>query len=234
MMLQGVTTMKLSFSPAELVADGIWIVKVDPSDLRPFSARAARSSGRSILVVSQPIFDEVVCSLQVPLRGVEVVLLGQGADAVVVDRDGTEPSETIVAPAELQSNSDQKGVLSAPTSSNQSTQEFLRESAREELPGPLIALMGRLLDEVENKLAFPFSLHQGKARKWTAEPNFLAISIQNRNKKYLISVRGDYRTLPRKTISPVRGRGISYSEFHFESDDQFEEALRVILSSAQI
>lgn len=216
--------MKITFEVSRNLGNGIWEGKADKSELTRLMP-APKSKGRmSIVGLVNPTFDSIAKTVSVGLDSIEVISAGSSNDTLLVDQtttpvNGGEEQPTIIEEPVM--------IASSPL-----TSEFVRASVREGLPIPLIQLMDRILHRVGAQA--PFTLSEGKARKWTADPNFVAITIQNRNRQYLISVKGDHRRMNYQTIHPVAGRGISYSEFHLNSENQFQEAMDAIRKSAAI
>jgi hypothetical protein len=95
-----------------------------------------------------------------------------------------------------------------------------------------VGIAERLLAEVRGR--YPGNLNEGLARKWVNHPgNFLAITIQNRDQSFAVHVKGapEQFNAPSFEIKPDRP---SYSRFKLKYQRQFDDALRVILRSAQM
>lgn len=104
-------------------------------------------------------------------------------------------------------------------------------ACRMHLPASMVSVIAQVLSEVRKH--YDDKLVEGSGRKWTASPhNFLAITIQNRNEQFLVSVKADPARHSFKHIHLKRSRS-PYCEFYLNSSSQIEETVRIILASAR-
>ena len=113
---------------------------------------------------------------------------------------------------------------------SESVSKFLVNCRRHNLPQELIEAVRRLLAFAHS--IEPFYLTEGEQRKWTATPNFIALTIQNRNRQLLISVKGDPSMMDYASIQPKVSRR-PYCEFHFNSASQLDDTLDIVRQSIQ-
>lgn len=217
--------MKMAFEHVDQLATGVWLSKVDADDLKGFATRSATSGNRSIVAVSGAQYDDESKLLTISPSGIEVLAIGSSGTAVIVEQSANDVPAMEKEDQVSEQEWERKPLLMKGTFA-----PFLEACLDEGLPREIVALASDILNEMRNLL--PFTLTEGKARKWTADPNFVAITIQNRNKQLLVSVKGDHRRMAYSTISPVMGRGIAYSEFHLSSRNQFHDAIDAIRKSA--
>ena len=95
----------------------------------------------------------------------------------------------------------------------------------------LVELITRILSEIRAR--YPGYLREGLARKWVNHPgNYMAITIQNRDRSFAIHVKGSPKQFNARSIDIKADRG-SYCRFKLRHDSQFDDALKVILASAR-
>lgn len=118
----------------------------------------------------------------------------------------------------------------APTGSRFGDQNFLAECDRL-LPAEIANLAKALLKEVRQQ--FPGNLKEGQSRKWVnAESNFMAITIQNRDKSLAIYIKGDPNSFAGQKIDVRRDRP-GYCRFKISQSDQLKDAISAVLQSAK-
>jgi hypothetical protein len=212
--------MKLILKGVSKISSGVWLGDIDAEEIRELSALGGRKSPevstKSVIGLNNPAFDEQRKSIEVSISDFFPLAVGKTNEAVLIDQSSRE---------EVEVANDHKNPQ---TSFN----SFIEACRREKLPEKLIENMHNLLNQTAQQ--YVFTLSEGQSRKWTATPNFLAISIQNTKKRFLISVKGNHETMSYKSIVPKRGMADSYSEFHFSSVDQLPEVQDAIKNSARI
>ncbi len=212
--------MKLVLKDVNEISRGIWLSNVNARELRELTVASGKkvpeTSVISVINLKNPAFDKSNNSIEISISDFSPLAVGMTAEAVLIDQSthktGDKAEDAENAPNSLTS--------------------FTEACKRENLPGDLIDKMHNLLIHLAK--IYIFTLSEGKARKWTTAPNFLAISIQNTKKRFLISVKGNHKNMSYKSIVPKRGMADSYSEFHFSSADQLPEVQHAIERSARI
>src|SRR5262249_17041729 len=120
--------------------------------------------------------------------------------------------------------------VEAPAVGTRGDTAFLAECERHLNP-ELVALAKKLLSEVRSR--YPGELHEGQARKWVNDRgNFFALTIQNRDQSFAVHVKGEPSRFNSSTLDIKADRN-SYSRFKLKGRTRFDEALRVVLASAQ-
>ncbi|MBL8562764.1 MAG: hypothetical protein JNN06_10835 [Gemmobacter sp.] len=209
--------MSLKLEGVVQIGPGTWTAQLEPSDVRRFGQNASSNGFRSILAVSSPVFDKETGTMAVSLDAVSAMNIGRGNDALLVDLDS---GENIKPEANVSSQAD------AP----ERDQAFIA-ACKVHLPAHMVSIIARVLSEVRRH--HDDRLVEGAGRKWTAAPhNFLAITIQNRNQQFLVSVKADPARHSFKHIQLKRSRS-PYCEFHVNSPSQIEETVQIILASAR-
>ncbi len=208
---------KLTFSNVQPAGPGIWIASLPPYDAARFGNNAPIIGERSVIGVEAPHFESKTHSLSVGLDNLQTLCVGQDERVVFIDL-GTESSSQ----TSLQDDEE------LPESS--ADEEFL-EACRSHLPEKMTKIIIRVLNAVRER--YEFKLIEGNGRKWTSAPsNFLAITIQNQKKQFLISVKADPSVHSFARINLKQSRR-PYCEFHLNSVSQIEETVMVILASAK-
>lgn len=211
--------MSLCFSGTKQIGPGAWLAPLTPNDVRRFGQNVATKGGRSVIGVESPRFDGDNMTLTVALNSIFALNIGQENEAVIVDLKGGQIETEKPQPV------DPALVTSVDKDFFASCSVHLAEDEDK------VGIISRVLSEVRKH--YDDKLVEGKGRKWTASPhNFLAITIQNRNKQFLVSVNADPVRFSFKQIVLKRSRP-PYCEFHLNSQSQIDEAIEVILSSAQ-
>lgn len=211
-------SIQITFTNVKYLADGLWRVQLSKDEALSFAPAGIPEASNGVFLLRGAHYEPVKKTLEVPISGVEVVVTGEGGSTVLID---AEPSTDLLRQS-IQKKSEklEKGI---------GLPEFLDSCRSHGLPDTLIQSVSRLLRELEKKV--DFELLEGEQRKWTANPNFIALTIQNRNKQLLISVKGDPSKMGELAIFPKTSRP-PYCEFHFTSPEQFGDTLSVALSSA--
>jgi hypothetical protein len=199
------------------IAPGVWLTRLNPSDVRRFGQNATSVGQRSIVSVATPSYDKVSSSLSVPLDSIVALNVGRQEETIVLDLDYLEDD-----------NHAQDGdhVAEEP----EIDREFV-DSCRVHLPEETTSLIIRVLSEVRGH--HQDKLIEGQGRKWTASPNnFFAVTIQNRNRQFLVSVKANPSKHAFRHIHLKRSRA-PYCEFYLNSYSQIDEAVKIILASAK-
>ncbi|WP_170516815.1 hypothetical protein [Ruegeria atlantica] len=212
--------MKLILKGVSKLSNGVWLGDIDVVEIRELSALGGRKSpqvcAKSVVGLNNPVFDEQSKTIEVSISDFFPLAVGKTNEAILIDQSSHDEEEVAIEAKNPESNFN----------------NFIEASRRENLPENLIENMHKLLNQIAKK--YVFTLSEGKSRKWTAAPNFLAISIQNTKKRFLISVKGNHKNMTYKSIVPKRGMADSYSEIHFSSADQLPEVQDAIKNSARI
>ena len=199
------------------LGSGVYVVDVDPNDV----ARIGHQEGEvptapTVLYAGQCQFRPETRTLN--LRMSELTLLSRDSSStaiIVCVREENYPEQ----------NSDSQTNTTACDNITSYT-----DACHRYLTGDVLDISLSFVQRLDETLNF--SLIEGKARKWTAYPNFLAITIQNRNQQLLVSVKGNPRDMNYRTIKPKLSRS-PYCEFHLHSYEQLDEAVDVALKSAE-
>lgn len=199
-----------SFSEVELLEPDLWVTSVSSQEVTMLGEPKAGggASDYNIILVGSPNFDISKSTLTVDFGNTDVLYWGSTEKTLLVKKHADQ----------LQSNVE----VASEKSGVHSFERFLSDCEKFELPHALVEAAKSLLHRLD--VEEPFELAEGEQRKWTAKPNFLAITIQNRNRKFLVSVKGNPRNMDFETIRPKVSRP-PYCEFHFESPEQLSDVL---------
>ena len=212
--------LQAKFSDVDSLGEGMWVTELTESDIRLWSAgkNVKKPIICSIIIVDGANYDSENASLSVDFAGTEALCIGLSNRVLLIQKHAS--SESFL-------NSIENVKLDEPSRLS-GIEDFLKECRSHGLPEPLVSASGKLLRELHAEL--PYKLKEGEQRKWTADPNFVALTIQNRNKKVLVSVKGNPSSMNYVSIKPKVSRP-PYCEFHFQSGDQLAEVLDVARKS---
>ena len=209
--------MSLTFSQVKPIGPGAWIAPLPPNDARRFGQNPPSKGGRSVIGIESPKFEIEAGTLSAALDAIFTLNVGESEEAVFIDLRPQEAVTTKLPEIEKPINSP-------------ADKDFIA-ACQLHLPESMTGIISRVLHEVRRH--HDDKLIEGEGRKWTTDPlNFMAITIQNRNKQFLVSVKADPSHHSFKQIQLKRSRS-PYCEFHLNSPSQIDEALRIILASAE-
>jgi len=200
--------MKLRFERAMELTSGLWQFALSEDEKRFFGPQPETFATHSVLVAKSPAFDAVDQTLSIDPTEVRWIVNGSTDKALML---GAETE--IVGETEIQD--DTKSPYP-----DESIGRFIASCKAHNLPEELVSATEELLVEAFSRRRF--KLEEGLNRKWTASPNFVALTIQNRNRKLLVSVKGDPKRMEYESISPKASRP-PYCEFHFERRAQLKD-----------
>lgn len=221
--------MKLSGSVPvlETAGFGAWRVDAAPADLAMLGKAASRRSGRSIIGLKACELNGGESSLTFQLDDVSLLNLGDTKDciAVLLEVPGKEKLFRQTVPAEAVSRRMVQEVRY-----RRGDHAFIEACHSENLPEAIIKLVQDFLTAVRE-----FSsdeLQEGLHRKWVTYPkNFLAITIQNRNKQFCIHVK---KTAVLPTLADrldIRDDRPGYARFWLQNESQLSPAIRAARAS---
>lgn len=140
-------------------------------------------------------------------NGAVLLNLGQGNRCVVVENKSEENPDAITAAAR------QRGDVA-----------FLKSCQREGLPDEIISLGKDFLNRIRE-----FStddLVEGLNRKWVTKPkNFLAITIQNRNRQFCVHVKKSLVLNSLQPVIDVRDDRPGYARFWLQNQSQLDASV---------
>ncbi|MFT6657228.1 MAG: hypothetical protein ACJAZW_000376 [Maritalea sp.] len=198
------------------LGSGTWIAPLSPFEARRFGQNPLVKGGRSIIAVSSPEYDVETRTLTVNYDGVLTLNIGEIEEAVLVDLN---PQDVLKAQR-------QDTDVLHPSAADI---DFIA-ACKSHLDEGMTRIIQQVLSGVRKH--HDDTLIEGEGRKWIASPhNFMAITIQNRNKQFLVSVKArpeqkSFRHIHLKQSRPP------YWEFHLNSPSQIEETIQAILDSA--
>lgn len=205
------------FDRFERLAPGLWRVTMPRIHLPHLQIDEIPFSRYSI--VSGKI-EERNGELRLNSGEAKVVLCGTSDDTLIVDADHANVRDSSIT---------RYSEISSDRTRTPSDEAFLTACAS--LVGPELRKLGELL-LAGFRSDFAGSLVEGKSRKWTNTPlNFLAITIQNRNRSFAISIR-EVPEAKGSTLGPKPDRP-GYLRFKVETEADLPEAVRLIRASAR-
>ncbi len=209
--------MSLTFSQVKPIGPGAWIAPLAPHDARRFGQNTPSKGGRSVIAVEAPRFEIETNTLTASLDGIFTLNVGASEEAVLIDLS-TQNVATVELP--------EPGKVST----SPADKDFIA-ACEVHLPESVTGIVKRVLSEIRKHR--DDRLIEGEGRKWTTDPlNFMAITIQNRNKQFLVSVKADPSQHSFRQIQLKRSRA-PYCEFHLNSPSQIDETVQIILASAK-
>lgn len=200
--------MKLRFDNAVQLTSGVWQIPFLEDEKRFFGPPPVAGAAHGVLVAKSPSFSAAERTLSIDPTEVRWIVNGSSEKALILGE------ETMIA-SSVETEKERKSPFP-----EESIGRFLASCRFHQLPEELVQAAGELLVEAFDRNRF--KLEEGSNRKWTATPNFVALTIQNRNRKLLVSVKGNPKDMKYETIFPKVSRP-PYCEFHFEDPAQLRD-----------
>lgn len=211
---------------------GAWMVAVTPKDLQFLGKPLARLSGRSVVGLMTYELSKDREFLVFPISEARVLSLGDSEDCVAVAiNQETSTASTNDENEEVLSGTEAPAVAAAALQTFRSgDQAFISACEAEALPLKIVELGKNFLKRVRD-----FSddrLREGKHRKWVTYPkNFLALTIQNRNKQFCIHVKQTTVLASLKDTLDIRDDRPGYVRFWLRDESQLDAAVKAANSS---
>lgn len=211
----------MSVSAAVQIEEGVWRVSLPPADVKHLGVGHTTTGSVSILGAHSPEYDSQSRILLMRPTDVDVFNVGDTDRALVIDLGDRSPHPDAAT----------KPSIAEGFRSSRGGDEAFVEECRRHLSDRLVRMAQQLLRQV--RLQFPGELREGQARKWVNSPNnFLAMTIQNRDQSFAIYIRGRPQDFSVRTLD-IRDDRPGYCRFKLQRQDQLDEAIDVILTSAQ-
>ncbi|MGY6531737.1 hypothetical protein [Glycocaulis sp.] len=205
--------MKLTFDAKPSSIPGVWLAPVHIEDTSRLQTGSLPKSSRTIIGLVHSNWDDKTKSLTASFSDVIVFAKGASDEAVLIDMGRFPSIPDKVAP------------LGSPD-------DMFLASARLHVGAEGAKLIEKVLKQVRQRIVGEFRLIEGDHRKWTANPNFLAITLQNRKKRFRVSVNELTENLNPQSLELIMGRP-PYREFFLEREEQIGDAVEVIVTSAR-
>lgn len=206
------------------VGDGLWTTTLTPAEVRRLGT-ASSLGARSVIGLFGPDFDAASAQLVLDPSSIVVLAVGDSEETLLIDLKKS------VAGNPGLGDQTHTAAADVPKGGGKGDEAFLRASLAL-LSNDLVSSIQCLLEQVRQR--HPGELREGQARKWVNSPdNFLAITIQPRDRSFAIHARGepgDYGAL--SSIDVKRDRP-GYVRFKLQKASQLEDALNVVLRSAR-
>lgn len=203
---------------AEQLLPGLWVADVPPRHLASLPRETDVPSEHSVVLA--PIFH----------RGHELRFDADAATLLVMGRSSRTlflRSGNFLSEYSERERSEQAAV---PVTWRRDTDSGFLEACERLVDGDFRDLGQALLEGFRS--SYPGRLLEGKSRKWTNQPsNFVAITIQNRDRSFAISIR-DVPEAKDSRLGPKPDRP-GYLRFKVSGHDDLAEAFRLILASAR-
>lgn len=211
---------------------GAWKVDATPKDLQFLGKPLARLSGRSVVALQAYELSEDAEYLVFPINEARVLTLGDNKDCVAVAvTPELSKAETDGENEEVSLGTEAPAFAAAVSPRFRSgDQAFIMACEAETLPSRVIEIGENFLSRVRE-----FSddrLREGKHRKWVTYPNnFLALTIQNRNKQFCIHVKKTSVLASLNDTLDIRDDRPGYVRFWLQDESQLEAAVKAAKSS---
>jgi hypothetical protein len=210
--------MQYVIDDAKQLLPGLWVADVPPRHLAWLPRESHAPSEHSVVVApvfhsgNELRFDADAATLLVMGTSLSTLFLSSGSS--LSEHSEGAASEGAAVPVTWRRDSD-AGFL----------------QACEELVGDEFRALGQALVD-GFRSSHPGRLLEGKSRKWTNQPsNFVAITIQNRDRSFAISIR-DVPEAKDSRLGPKPDRP-GYLRFKLSGRSDLPEAFRLILASAR-
>ena len=197
------------------LGNGVWLVHATREDVGRLGPAKCGVGSRSVVGVP---FVEVAPdgrNISFSVKQAHVLNLGDGNECLVISlaRAGGDGTDEV---PEGRLSEQPKGAGDA---------NFLRSCRSEGLPDETVRLAEDFLAAVRD-----FSeddLHEGLSRKWVTKPrNFLAITIQNRNKQFCVHVKKSTALHGLTGVLDIRDDRPGYARFWLQHRGQLDAAIK--------
>lgn len=201
-------------------AKGVWTSSIEPQRLLKLGNPIRQWGRLSIVMVSQPSFENQNQSLQFDLDSAVLLNLGNTTEAILVDSRESEP---VVAKSVLQPNA---------LTHSSGDLRFIKELGS--LTEPLRKMGEQLLGEIRKEFPGELVFHE-KSGKFVESPdNFWVVRIQPRAQSLRIIIYGGPRKHSTKSTIELKDDMTGYSNFVINSQGQLREAIDVIREAKQL
>jgi len=204
--------MQIVLSDSREASKGLWLTQIPPHQLGMFGTPNASRGKTSVLLVTQPEFDDDNERLTLDPERVLLLNVGSSSRTLVIDADGGEISAGAL-------RIDHQGP---------GDREY-RELVDIHLKGEAREAAHALLAHVRK--GSPGDLKRGGRNNFSNTPdNFWYVIVQPRSQSLSITVRGEPEKFEPTTLAVVADRP-GYTRFQLRSLDELEEAQRLIAAS---
>lgn len=211
--------------------DWTWLCEIEAKDRAIIPGGEKPADGAiSIIAVSSLVVEQASKSLSFLLSEARVLICGSTKNCLIINNNFLSGD---YATAEAQVD---PVFAQATLPRGETTQQkhgdvaFIDACKAEGLPGETVTLASDFLARVRD-----FSddtLVEGLHRKWVTKPNnFLAITIQNRNKQYCVHVKKTGVLAGLADLLDVRDDRPGYARFWLTSHDQLDAAVKAARAS---
>jgi len=212
------------------IEPGIFVGKTEIENLRQFGKSPSSAGKMTIIGVHGLKFEPSRSALSFSLGSATLFNLGAGPDYVIITLDDPlEKSNTSTTPAPRVAAESQP-IVAGTQEHRVGDAAFLAACKEEHLPADMCSL-GELFIEGIREFSSD-QLHEGQARKWVSKPkNFVAITIQNRNKQFCVHVKQSAELKRDQGPLDIRDDRPGYARFWLNSVDQLDAALKAAKAS---
>lgn len=207
--------MRLTIEDASRLDHDLWSAPLTPAEVRRLGDGQISVEARSVVAVARPDFDQAARTLSLDPNLITVLNVGSSDNVLFLEIASDAPSNKEIAGTVKRSEGDES---------------FLTES-KTLLGKPLVSIAERLLSEIRRH--YPKELRRANQKyTWTNHPdNFVSFVIRPQKQCFEISVDVKPAECSSKYLNIKQGRP-PYSRFVLEREDQFADAVRLILLSA--
>ncbi len=206
--------------------DKVWACKLEPSDIAMFGSLPRIPGEVSVVSIKNVSPDKLAKSLTINLKDASLLHHGTGGSCVFVHVGTTaqnEQHQTSVSGTKLIPTMEPT-FQHAPVNQRSGDSAFLQACKSEGLPIQMLKLISDFLDAV--RVFSNDELVEGQSRKWVSKPrNFVAITIQNRNKQFCIHVKKSPVLKSIESILDIRNDRPGYVRFWLQGENQLEAAI---------
>ena len=204
--------MQIVFSDSAVSSPGIWLTSVPPRQLAMFGAPSGSRGNTSVVLISNPQFDEEKDQLSVEVEGLTVLNVGTTNRTLVVDTAAGNPTSALGS-GEAQGEGDRE----------------YRSLVDVHLKGEAREVAHELLTKVREDS--PGDLKRGERNNFSNTPdNFWYVIVQPRTQALSITVRGEPEKFGPSSLGLVADRP-GYTRFQLRSFENLDEALDIIRRS---
>lgn len=203
-------------SIVESLGSGIWKVNLSPGDISNLGSANKNENGRSVIGLKKFKILELEEKLEFNIKDVTVLNAGIDGDCIVISLELNESSAF----------SERFGSKSsAGGGAGSGDRAFVEACRTEKFPDGTVDMIQNFLKRIRE-----FSddrLQEGKHRKWVTYPkNFLALTIQNRNKQFCVHVKKTRALVSLSDVLDIRDDRPGYVRFWLKNESQCDAAIK--------
>lgn len=204
----------------------VWACNLEPSDIAMFGSLPKVQGDVSVVSIKNVSADKSSKLLTINLKDASLLHHGTGGHCVFVHVGTTAQNERhqTGVPSARSIRTIEPTLQQSPINQRSGDSAFLEACKSEGLPDQMVRLASDFLKAI--RVFSSDELVEGQSRKWVSKPkNFVAITIQNRNKQFCIHVKKSPILKSLTSTLDIRDDRPGYVRFWLQGEHQLEAAI---------